>query len=201
MQSKNLSLQIILITFFAGFGLFFSIIYYPQKLNSGGSVRPLSNSIALAKQAETSIGLPLRLKIPGINVDAVVEQVGLTSKGAMDVPKGRANVGWFKLEKRPGEIGSAVIAGHFGIWENGERSVFDDLSKLRQGDKLYVMDDKGAAIPFTVQSSRVYDPEADATDVFSSNDGKSHLNLVTCKGWNEVSQTFTKRLVIFTDKE
>jgi hypothetical protein len=52
-----------------------------------------------------------------------------------------------------------------------------------------------------VREIQRYDPNADASSVFSSNDGKSHLNLITCEGiWDEVSQSYPQRLVIFTDK-
>lgn len=145
---------------------------------------------------------PIRLKIPKINVDAAVEYVGLTSQGAMDVPKGPSAVAWFKLGARPGDNGSAVIAGHYGRWKNGKGSVFDYLNKLSEGDRLYVEDEKGIIISFVVRASRRYDPEADARDVFNSNDGGSHLNLIACDGvWDKAAKSYPKRLVVFTDKE
>lgn len=146
--------------------------------------------------------LPIRLKIPKINVNAALESVGLTSDGSMGVPKYPANVGWFNLGPRPGDIGSAVLAGHYGRWKNGQGSVFDNLSKLRPGDKIYVTDDKGSIIVFVVRELRSYGPNADASDVFVSNDGKAHLNLITCEGaWNKTSKSYPKRLVVFADKE
>ncbi|MDP1709889.1 MAG: class F sortase, partial [Candidatus Komeilibacteria bacterium] len=83
-----------------------------------------------------------------------------------------------------------------------EGSVFDDLHKLKPGDKIYVKDDKGETISFVMRGSERYDPQADAADVFNSKDIKSHLNLVTCEGvWNEVAESYPKRLVVFADKE
>ncbi|MDO8524443.1 MAG: class F sortase [bacterium] len=148
----------------------------------------------------TPIGEPTRLKIPKINVDAFIEYVGVTSAGAMDISENQDSVAWFKLGPRPGEKGSAVIAGHYGI-KNKKGSVFDGLYKLRKGDKIYIKDDKGATISFVVRKSQRYDPNADASDVFISNDGKAHLNLITCEGvWNALFKTYSKRLVVFTDK-
>ena len=159
----------------------------------------LAQPVALSES--TGLALPIRLKIPGINVNAVVEYVGLTPDGLMDVPKGPDGVAWFKLGPRPGENGSAVIAGHYG-WKNKIPAVFDNLHKLQKGDKLYIEDAFGAITTFVVRESRSYEPNADATDVFTSNDGKSHLNLVTCEGvWNKTQQSYSKRRVIFTDKE
>jgi len=161
----------------------------------------ISPTVPNAVPPQVSPATPIRLKIPSINLDVAIEQVGLKANGEMDVPKDTANVAWFDLGSLPGQIGSAVIAGHYGILKNGEGSVFDNLKKLRKGDKIYVEDEKGAVTTFAMQESRSYDADADASDVFNSNDGKAHLNLVTCQGWDEISKSYTKRLVIFTDKE
>ncbi len=155
---------------------------------------------SLLPSAQVGPGLPIRLKIPVIRVDAAFEYVGLTADGAMDVPKSRDGAAWFQLGARPGEIGTAVIAGHFGR-KDGKGSVFDNLHKLRKGDKIYVEDDKGVTISFVVTDARRYDPEADASDVFGSNDGKAHLNLITCEGvWDKRANQYPARLVVFTDE-
>ena len=157
---------------------------------------------SIASLQHASSGLPIRLRIPKINVNAAVGYVGLTSKGEMGVPKGPADVAWFDLGPRPGDNGSAVIAGHYGHWKNGGGSVFDNLNKLEKGDKLYIEDEKGSSTTFVVRKSQTYNPNADASGVFSSNDGKAHLNLITCEGvWNKVTKTYSNRLVVFADKE
>lgn len=154
-----------------------------------------------ATATQTTLSLPVRLLIPKIGVDAAIEHVGLATNGAMDVPKDPAEAAWFKLGTRPGEVGSAVIAGHFG-WTNGKPAVFDDISKLQEGDKLYVENGKGTVSVFVVRELRIYDDRADAKDVFTSSDGKSHLNLVTCEGeWDAAQQNYSNRLVVFADKE
>ena len=144
-----------------------------------------------------SQGFPVRLKIPTINVDSAIEYVGLTSEGNMEVPNNTIDVGWFGLGPHPGEQGSAVIAGHFD-GKNGEAGVFANLHKLKEGDKLYIEDSKGAVISFVVRESRTYDPGY-ADDVFSPNDD-AHLNLVTCNGiWDGAKKSYSKRLVVFAD--
>ncbi len=152
-------------------------------------------------QQQGGMGLPVHLKIPSIKVDASVEYVGLTSDGAMDVPKGPIGVAWFNLGPRPGENGSSVIAGHYG-WKNDIPAVFDNLHKIRKGDKMYIENEKGAIVTFVVREIRRYDKNADASDVFGSSDGKAHLNLITCAGvWNKAEKTRSDRLIVFTDKE
>jgi len=120
----------------------------------------------------------------------------------MDIPKGLNNVGWFDLGPRPGENGSAVIDGHYGVWKNGKGTIFNNLYKLRVWDKLFIEDENGKVITFVVRKTQIYKQDSNASEVFISNDGKAHLNLVTCQGiWNKKTKSYPNRLVIFSDKE
>lgn len=158
-----------------------------------------AESVSMPKQV--SVGLPIRLKIPKIKVDAAIEYVGLNSKGEMGIPKTPRNTAWYNLGPRPGEIGSAAIAGHVN-WYTGAKAVFANLNKLKPGDKITVQDDKGATISFVVRKVRTYDLKESASEVFVSSDGKAHLNLITCVGvWNKRTKQYSKRLVVFADKE
>lgn len=148
-----------------------------------------------------SVGVPVRIRIPSIALDAAVEGVTLSPDGSMDVPKRPLDTGWFALGPRPGETGSAAIAGHVD-WVDGARAVFADLHMVKTGDTITVQDDAGTVTSFVVRGSRKYDYAADALDVFSSNDGKAHLNIITCAGkWDTRSNQYSERLVVFTDKE
>lgn len=167
------------------------------------SLRSLAkgDSLPLPEQEEVVSRLPMRLTIPRIGVDTALESVGLTPEGAVDVPKEPLNAAWFDLGPRPGEAGSAVIAGHYG-WKDGLPAVFDDVHTLRKGDTIYVEDEKGVKTAFVVRELRTYGEHEDASVVFGSSDGEAHLNLVTCEGlWNKVSKSYSKRLVVFTDKD
>lgn len=143
-------------------------------------------------------GLPVRLKIPIIGVDTAIEDAYITSDGRMDVPAGSVNVAWYALGPHPGQVGSAVVGGHFGI-DNGVPKVFYNLNKLKEGDKVYIEDDSGNTLAFIVRSIRLFDRNADSTPVFTSNDGLAHLNIITCEGvWNKVNDSYPDRRVVFT---
>ena len=206
-SSKSSAGRILLIVNLAGAVFFAVLLFYFIQLSSAKRAfndvaLPEEDTNTLPRQEQISVGVPVRLKISGIGVDVTVESLGLTSAGAMDTPKGPDEVGWFKLGTRPGENGSAVIAGHYGTWKNGKGSVFDNLHKLSKGDKLSIEDASGASISFVVRESRSYDPGADASEIFSSSDGQAHLNLITCEGaWNKDAKSYPQRLVVFTDKE
>lgn len=209
MKSKSL-IRPTLLFVFVGFLFSLLLLLFIIKVNSNPSfndqmhITPIAsakniNASLLSEQIKLSV--PVRLKIPEINVDATIESVGLATDGAVDVPKNQNDVVWFNLGPRPGEKGNAVIAGHYG-WKDKNASVFDNLYKLRQGDKIFVEDDQGMVTVFVVKSNRRYNANTDAQDVFVSDDSKAHLNLITCEGeWNKNDKGYTARLVVFTDKE
>lgn len=186
------------------FVLFFFLYFFPHKLNIiayNSSSFFIPDADAYSELGKSGYNLPLRLKIPKIKTDAIIEHVGMAKDGSVGVPKGPKTAAWFNLSPSPGLNGSSVVSGHSG-WKNGVPAIFDNLYKLKKGDKIYVENDKGETITFIVREIKKYNPNAYAPEVFISNDGKSHLNLITCTGvWNIINKSHSKRLVIFTDKE
>jgi len=165
----------------------------------GGRVTGIDAYSSIRDPGGVARGLPVRLKIPIINVDTAIEDAYITPDGRMDVPAGSVNVAWYALGPRPGQVGSAVIGGHFGIKDNIP-FVFYDLDKLKVGDKAYIVDDKGETLAFVAKSIRLFGRNDDATPVFLSGDGLAHLNVITCEGiWNKVNDTYPDRRVVFMD--
>lgn len=179
-----------------------------RNLEKEGNILSVANAVSVITEKPinqdvnlSTFPLPIGITIPSINVNARIEQVGLTKTGAMGAPVGPSEVGWFYLGSKPGEVGSSVMDGHSG-WKNNIPAVFDNLFKVKIGDKIYVTDDKGVTKTFIIKMIKKLDPNADATDVFTSNDGKAHLNLITCTGfWNKILKSHSQRLVVFSDME
>ncbi|MFZ2682294.1 MAG: class F sortase [Patescibacteria group bacterium] len=143
---------------------------------------------------------PVRLKIPSLKIDAAVEQVTVTAAGAMAVPTDPMITGWYQHGPRPGESGSATISGHVNWW-SGVEGIFIDLHKLKIGETIVVQDDQGQDVTFAVRDIQKLDSNADTTAVFTSDDDRAHLNLITCSGaWDSAARQYTQRLVVFTDK-
>lgn len=181
---------ILLITVFAGFVLSALFIFTQNSFEWS----------LFGQQKSPSHGFPARLVIPTIKVDASIQSVGLTLAGAMDAPKGPADVAWFNLGPLPGEKGNAVIAGHYGY--KNSSAAFDNLDQLSEGDRLLVQDEKGEAVVFVVRELRSYGETDDTTSIFSSDDGAAHLILITCEGvWSATKKSYSGRLVVFADKE
>lgn len=147
--------------------------------------------------AEPAPGVPVRLKIPRLGIDASVVPVGITSDGVMESPEGPDDTGWYEPGVRPGEQGSAVIAGHSG-YRTGP-AVFDDLGEVREGDEILIVGEDGSVLIFRVRETRTYEPYARVPEVFTRDDGR-HLNLVTCTGqFDAAAGTHSERLVVFAD--
>jgi len=141
----------------------------------------------------------VQLKIERIGVLALINPVGLAANGDMAIDENPEQLAWYKDGPKPGEEGSAVIAGHYG-WKGSVPSVFNELHTLVPGDEITAIDDKGQTLIFVVIRLETYQPDQDATNVFKSDDGKAHLNLITCQGsWNNSQSTYSERLVVFTD--
>ncbi len=177
--------------------IFFLTLDFPPAQNS--FAQPPSPTTEANVPGKIISEIPIRLRIPAINIDAKIESVGLTEQKVMGVPEGPANAAWFDLGPRPGEIGSAVIDGHFGTID-GISAVFNNLHTLQKGDKIYTEDEKGVPTIFTVRELRTYEEYDSSTEVFHSSDNKAHLNLITCEGqWKDGEQNYSKRLVVFSD--
>ncbi len=140
---------------------------------------------------------PVRLSIPTISVNTAIEYVGLKGD-AMDVPALPQNVAWYRYGPSIGDIGNAVIAGHYDYYATG-KAVFWDLGKLRIGDTIEVYSVLGTKFSFRVTDTKSYlDTQFPIETVFG-NSSQRNLNLITCEGaFDPVSTNYNRRLVVFT---
>jgi sortase A len=146
-----------------------------------------------------TIDFPKTLIIEKFSINAPIEFVGLDSQKRMDIPKNVDDVAWYKLGPKPGQIGSAVIAGHYDK-ADGSPAVFWDLSKIQIGDEIKIIDKSNNEHRFRVINVKnfPYD-QIPLKEIFASSD-KARLNLITCAGvWNENSKNYSNRTVIYTE--
>ncbi len=148
--------------------------------------------------APRNVGLPIRVIIPSIGVDASVEQVGVTPEGLMANPVDPWNTGWYAPGTRPGWAGNAAIAGHVDYRGIGP-VVFWDLNKLAVGAEVLVVTDAGQTLRFIVRGSEYYAPDnAPLLDIFGPT-STVNLNLITCSGtFDPNTRQYDQRLVVFT---
>jgi LPXTG-site transpeptidase (sortase) family protein len=106
-----------------------------------------------------------------------------TSGRTLYPPRDTSKVGWWRDGATPGAArGSTVVTGHTVV--NGD-GVFDKLARLRLGDRVRLVTEKGP-LRYVVRNEASYRKATlahRAQDLFSqSSDGR--LVLVTCEGWN-----------------
>lgn len=176
-----------------------AILFFERNPTSTSLAVPTDKTPLISEEPDPLITEPVRIQIPEINVDAEFESVGLDAKRNMDVPKAAENVGWYNLGPKPGEVGSAVAAGHLDD-PNGDPAVFWDLIKLKPGDEIKVTDKSGAERTFIVKDIQSYDTDKFPLDeVFADTSGKK-LNLITCEGtFDKVAKSYSKRTVVYSE--
>lgn len=142
-------------------------------------------------------GPPVRLEIPAIGVDAIVEQVGRLPNGAMDVPKIAENVAWFDESAIPGQSGKAsVIAGHLDSPYGP--AVFYKLRMLVPGDEMAVTYANGDRRVFVIETKERYFFDQAPVDKIFGGTPRRTLNLITCDGaWDRGAANYQQRLVVY----
>lgn len=181
-------------------GLFaFGFYFFEKRPTATTLAVPTDQTPLVSTPPEEVITEPTRLEIPAINVDAEFEYVGLDAKRNMDVPKAAENVGWYNLGPKPGEVGSAVIAGHLDD-PNGNPAVFWDLANLKIGDEIKITDKNDVVLSFIVKDVKSYETDKfPLNEVFADTSGKK-LNLITCEGtFDKVAKSYSRRTVVYSE--
>jgi sortase (surface protein transpeptidase) len=191
LMKKTLFLLVVFVLLAAGLYLF-------KFRNSNSETQAGKPDVIAQDLGETKqIGLPTKLSIPSLGVETDVEHVGLDAKRNMDVPKDAANVAWYNLGPRPGESGSAVMAGHLDS-PDGSPAVFWELKNIEIGEKIEVTDENGETYTYEVERVESYDfDKFPLEEVFADRSGKK-LNLITCEGtFDRETKNYSKRTVAY----
>jgi LPXTG-site transpeptidase (sortase) family protein len=141
---------------------------------------------------------PTRLEIPQIGVDAPFTGLTLEDSGALGAPPGddKNLVGWYQDGAAPGEIGTAVVAGHVDT-KTGP-AVFLRLSTLEPGSTVDITREDGIVATFSVDSVQAF-PKADFPDQQVYDDASdAQLRLVTCGGsYDRKRKDYVDNVVVF----
>lgn len=142
--------------------------------------------------------IPVEIEIPALGIRTTVEQVGLDTYGKMDVPSTDETVAWYGGGYKPGEIGQAVIAGHYDT-QTGAPAVFYHLSSLHEGDIVRVTGENGMVKTFAVTRIAIYDNNNFPVKEVFGLTGDRGLNLITCEGkYNPEVHNYSHRTVVYT---
>ncbi|HEX5501827.1 MAG TPA: class F sortase [Thermomicrobiales bacterium] len=144
------------------------------------------------------VGVPVRLVIPKIGVDAPIEPVGVDANGDMGTPKDPWHTAWYAPGARPGQPGNAAIDGHVDYHGIGP-VVFWDLGTLTAGDVVLVVTDRRQTLRFVVREVATYTPDdAPLARIFGPA-ATPNLNLITCTGdFDPATRSYDRRQVVYT---
>jgi sortase (surface protein transpeptidase) len=134
---------------------------------------------------------PSEVEVPAIGVRAPVIELGLDTRGRLEVPSDPQAAGWWTGGPEPGASGPAVIAGHVDSFRGP--GVFFRLPELARGDRIVVRNEDGAVARFAVDRVERWPKDAFPTDaVYRQADG-AELRLITCGG------TFDRQALRYLD--
>lgn len=144
-------------------------------------------------------GIPSRIQIPKIGMNASVEQVGLGADGSVNVPSSWWTVGWYNLGYKVGDSGSAVMSGHYDT-NTGAPAVFFKVGALSSGDTITVTNTNGSVYTFRVYKKEAYPWNQMPLQTIFGTGGKVLLNLITCSGtWDKATKNYSHRTVVYSE--
>jgi sortase (surface protein transpeptidase) len=154
---------------------------------------PLANT---AKSAPTKkVVPPTNVRIPTIKVNTSITPLALDATGALEAPTSFTQVGWYAQGTAPGDIGPAVLAGHYDNAVRG--TVFYRLRLLKAGDLVQVRRG-GTWLDFTVVYSGEYSKQEFPTETVYGPTPDPELRLITCGGtFNGRVGSYDHNFVVF----
>lgn len=150
-------------------------------------------------------GVPKRLVIPALGVDAPFERIGVdetaptdaSGKHPLGVPVDRKNAGWYADGPEPGSgTGTVLVNGH--TYRNGSAIFREDFSTtVEDGQLIHLIQDNGSTCSYRVDrvwrdvNSEFGYPRLVTSQHLYDFSGPERLLLVTCSGsWNSFSQSY-----------
>jgi len=151
----------------------------PQPVGHPGQA-PAGAAAPPGPAAAATVARPVYLSIPVIGVRTRLIRLGLTAQGTLQVPASTSVAGWYTGSPRPGQVGSAIIAGHIDSYRGP--GVFFRLRLLRPGDRIYVRHTDGTLTVFRVYAEHMYAKDRFPTPKVYGPAPGPELRLITCGG-------------------
>ncbi|HWM06239.1 MAG TPA: class F sortase [Actinophytocola sp.] len=143
-------------------------------------------------------GMPVRVTIPAIGVDAPLVPVGLKQDGSMQTPK-FGHAAWYKPGPRPGEPGPAVLVAHVDSKVDGP-DVFQRLRDLAPGDKVTVYY-PATTKTFAVTGAEQAPKNALPVDRIWGSTTDPVLRLITCGGeFDHDAGSYLDNVIVYADR-
>lgn len=153
---------------------------------------PPTPTVPLSLPAST----PTDVRIPSLGVDSTLAPLGLLPDGSLEVPTDFQQAGWYTGGVTPGEVGTAVIAGH--VDSHRGPAVFFRLAALRVGDRVQVPRADGSTATFVVYRTEQFAKDQFPTTAVYGATGEAELRLITCGGaFDRGTKSYRDDVVVF----
>lgn len=155
-------------------------------------------SVDACDDPEEEVAAPQHITIDAIDVDHPIINVGLNDDGSMEIPHDVNELGWYEPGIKPGEHGSAVIAGHVDSRTQGPGAFFD-LRFLTEGDEVSITDEEGVTRSWTVSRITRYDKnQIPMEEIFRWGGNSQDLVLITCGGeFDQTARSYQDNIVVY----
>lgn len=127
-----------------------------------------------------SVPVPASVSILSIGVQTRLVRLGLNADQSLQVPRSGAFAGWYTKGAAPGEVGPAVIVGHYDSVDGP--AVFYRLSELQPGQSVQVGRADGTVVTFAVDRVKRFSKGEFPTDEVYGRVNRPELRLITCGG-------------------
>lgn len=142
------------------------------------------------------VSTPTDVRIPSLGVESTLAPLGLLPDGSLEVPTDFQQAGWYTGGVTPGEVGTAVIAGH--VDSSRGPAVFFRLAALRAGDRVQVSRSDGSTAAFVVYRSEQFAKDQFPTTAVYGATGGAELRLITCGGdFDPGTKHYRDNIVVF----
>lgn len=148
----------------------------PSPTPSATTSEPAFSAVREVRRAQ----VPVRLRIPGLAVDAPVGPVGQAADDTVEVPTRWEDVGWYDGGARPGEDGPSVLLGH--VDSKAGPAVFARLPQAAPGTLVEVVGAAGEVTRWRVERVERHPKTRFPTEAVYLPALRPELRLVTCGG-------------------
>jgi hypothetical protein len=141
---------------------------------------------------------PTKLTIKTIGVNAPFTPLSKDAKGVLQPPPetNKNLAGWYADGPTPGELGSAIVAGHVDT-KTGP-AVFFLLSYLRKGDPVVINRADGTVATFKVDSVQTFSKGAFPDKQVYGDTPDAELRIITCGGaYDHKKKDYKSNVVVF----
>ncbi|MCW5252607.1 class F sortase [Streptomyces sp. SHP 1-2] len=169
----------------------------PRTVQAGASAAP-APAPASPSTDVLPRSAPVRLLIPGISVDAPFTDLALAPNGQLQPPPADDTnlVGWYANGVSPGEVGTAIVAGH--VDTKTSPAVFAGLDQLASGDTFQVERADGRTLAFVVDRLETFAKGDFPSEQVYGDADRPEVRLITCAGiYDRKAKDYTDNLVVF----